>query len=376
MKQIFSPFLALLLLLGLLAGCKKDDKLDDTITPVANVFSPANNLFVVLDPPTNAVVTFEWEPARVGDGTVVLYEVVFDKESGDFSQPIYSVASGTNGLENKLVLTHGDLNRIASLAGIASQSRGKLKYTISASKGLNVQRSAVVRVLEVQRPAGFATLPPNLYISGAGTEAASLAQALPFKRTAPGIFEIYTRLSAGDVKLTDGTTGSPTTYYFMGQNLLQGNTGTSPTSTPKVYRIRLDFNNGSATLTEIVSVGLWFSTYNMVTVVLPYIGNGQWKVLRTPIVFFAASYGREERYKFKFTERDAAGVTTTPYYGSTIADNQRATAATPPAYFFVVPGPDNQFDYTYKFRTEADNASVDIALKMQATAPYTHEVTL
>lgn len=378
MKSFFSrPVLGLLLALLALVGCKKDDKLDDTITPVTNVFSPADNLFVALDPPSNAVVTFEWEPARVADGTLVLYEVVFDKENGDFSQPVYSVASGTNGLENKLVLSHGDLNRIANLAGIAAQSRGKLKWTVNASKGLNVQRSTVTRLLEVQRPAGFAVIPANVYLYGAGTEAgANLAQALPFKRIAPGVFELYTQLSAGAVRLADGTTGSPTNYYVDGQNLREGTTGVSPTSTPKVYRIKLDFNNGSATLTEIVSVGLWIAAQNAVTVTLPYIGNGQWKIVRTPIAFFQFSWGRDERYKFRFTERDAAGNTTQPFYGSTVIDNQRATANTPPAYFYVVPSTDSQWDYTYKFRTEADNANVDITLKMQATAPYTHEVTL
>ena len=127
MKKFSHPLLLFVALLGLLAGCKKDENaLDDTITPVTNYISPADNTFYRLDPPSNAAVTFEWSQARAADGTLVLYEVVFDKDGGDFSKPVYTTVSGTNGLDTKLVLSHGDLNKIANLAGIASQSQGKL----------------------------------------------------------------------------------------------------------------------------------------------------------------------------------------------------------------------------------------------------------
>ena len=379
MKRLFSlPLLGLLLALSALTGCKKDEAaLDSTITPVSNVFSPADNQFVKLDPPTNAVVTFQWQPAQVADGTVVLYEVLFDKVGGDFSKPFYSQVSGTNGLDNKLVLSHGELNKIAALAGIAAQDRGKMIWSVNASKGLNVVRSSVTRTLEVQRPAGFAVIPGKVYIYGAGTEyGTALAGAQALQSVAPGVFEIYTQLSAGAVLLTDATTGTPTNFYVDGQNLRAGTTGVSPTSTPKVYRLTLDFNNGAAKLTEIVSVGLWISAQNKVTVALPYLGKGQWQLKRTPIEFFQFSWGRDERYKFQFTEKDAAGNVTNPYYGSTVIDNQRATAASPAAYYYLVPQPDSQWDYTFKFRSEADKAPIDLTVTLQPGAPYTHSVTL
>jgi len=381
MKRLFSlTLLGLLLSLSWLTGCKKDDAgLDGTITPVSNFFSPADNAFVKLDPPSNAVVTFEWQPAKVADGTVVLYEVLFDKVGGDFSKPFYSVVSGTNGLDSKLVLSHGDLNRVANLAGIPAQSRGKMIWSVNASKGLNVVRSTVSRTVDVERPAGFATIPPKVFIYGAGTEyGTSLAGAQALQNTAPGVFEIYTQLSAGAVLLTDGTTGSPNNFYVDGAKLLAGNTGVSPTSTPKVYQLVLDFNNGAARLTEVVSVGLWFAPQNKVLVGLPYLGKGQWQVKRTPIVFFQESWGRDERYKFLYTLKDAAGTTTTQYYGSTNADNQRATATSPPSYFLIVPQSTGnlQYDYTFKFRTEADNAPADVTVTMQPGAPYMHSIAL
>ena len=374
------PFLLLLLcVLGLLASCSKDDDkaLDETIVPVSNLISPVTNAFVRLDPPSNAAVTFEWGQARAADGTLVLYEVVFDKEDGDFSKPVYSTASSSNGLETRLVLSHGDLNRIANIAGIKSSDQGKLKWTVNASKGLNVQTGTETRVITLERPAGFAALPPALFLTGSGTEAgANVAQALPFKSVSAGVYELYTKLGPGDVKFVDQQTGAATAYYLDGSKLREGDQAPSPAAAPAVYRLRLDFNNAAATLTEIQSVGLWFAPNNKVQVVLPYVGLGVWKIENTPIEFKQESWGRDERYKFLFTEKDAAGTVTNVYFGSANADNQPPTAATAPAYYALVPGPDNQYDYSFKFPKAADLKNVDITLKLQPDAPYTHEIVI
>ncbi|MBG8555461.1 SusE domain-containing protein [Hymenobacter guriensis] len=380
MKRLLNPLLFLLLLAsGLLSSCKDedDDALDGTITPVSNFISPGDNTFVRLDPASNAAITFEWSQARAADGTLVLYEVMFDEEGGDFSSPVYTTTSGTNGQDTKLVLTHGDLNRIANLAGIKAQEKGKLKWTVNASKGLNVLPATAARVIELERPAGFATIPANLYLTGSGTEAGTdLSMAMPFKRISAGVFELYTRLSPGEVKLVDQTTGTPTAYYMDGNKLREGDQATSPATAPAVYHIQLDFNNSATTLTEIVSIGLWVSAENKVKADLPYVGNGVWKVENTPIEFFQESWGRDERYKFLVTQKDAAGVTSKQYLGSTNRDNQRATANSPAEYFFLTPGPDNQYDYTFKFQSEADGKNADITVKMQPDGPYTHQVTL
>lgn len=375
MKKFSHPLLLLVALLGLLAGCKKDDKaLDNTITPVSNYISPADNSFYRLDPPSNAAVTFEWSQARAADGTLVLYEVLFDKDGGDFSKPVYSTVSGTNGLDTRLVLSHGDLNRIANLAGIASQGQGKLRWTVNASKGLNVVPAAAARTMTVERPAGFSVIPGNLYLSGSGTEGgATLSQALPFKRVSAGVFELYSKLSPGEVKIVDQTTGTPTAYYIDGTKLLQGATATNPTTTAGVYRMTLDFNNGSAVLTEIQSVGLWVAAQNKVTVTLPYVGKGLWEIDNTPIEFFQFSWGRDERYKFIFSEKSAAGTVTARQYGSTNVDNTPPTATTAAAYYNLVPVADDQWNNSYKFIGTADRKNVDILVMMQPAA-YTHQV--
>jgi hypothetical protein len=228
--------------------------------------------------------------------------------------------------------------------------------------------------MTVERPAGFSVIPGNLYLTGAGTEGgATLGQALPFRRVSSGVFEIYTKLTTGNVKLVDQTTGTPTEYYISGSKLLQGSNATNPTTATGIYRLTLDFNNGSSAVTEIQSVGLWVSAQNKVTVTLPYVGKGLWEIDNTPIEFFQFSWGRDERYKFIFTEKDATGKVTMRQYGSTNTDNVPPTATTAAAYFNIVPVADDQWNNTFKFIGTADRKNVDILVMMQPTA-YTHQV--
>ena len=85
-RKIF--FLSLVTGLLALAGCKKtyNYSLDQTVSPVANLFAPQDSLFVALNPASGALVTFEWSPALAADGSLVQYELAFDTVS-DFKHP-------------------------------------------------------------------------------------------------------------------------------------------------------------------------------------------------------------------------------------------------------------------------------------------------
>src|SRR5690554_2876120 len=100
-----------------ITACQKNKSLGNTnVTPVDNLFFPEDGAFVQL---AQGTVTFEWEQARAEDNGLVMYEVLFDVESGDFSNPLYSTPSDGNGVQRRLTLSHGEVNRIATLAGIA-----------------------------------------------------------------------------------------------------------------------------------------------------------------------------------------------------------------------------------------------------------------
>src|SRR6476660_7974575 len=124
-----SSLFALLLAFSF-GGCKKDERaINMNISGVTTLYAPADNLHVKLEPATSASVVFEWDQAKAEDGSLVMYEVAFDKANGDFSTPVYKMSSDGNGVQNKLTLSHKDLNRIANFAGIQSLETGKLKWT-------------------------------------------------------------------------------------------------------------------------------------------------------------------------------------------------------------------------------------------------------
>lgn len=376
MKQSIQTYLLFLALLTLTA-CDKDKNLDHTaVTPVKNFFTPENNRFVKLQPATQASVVFEWEQARAEDGGLVMYEIAFDKEGGDFSNPVYKMVSDNAGVMNKGTVTHKILNTVAKLAGIASSATGKLQWTVYSSKGINALKAEQSRTIEVERPAGIDPIPTDVFLTGSATEGgADIAAALPMKQIDNGIFEIHTSLKAGTYSLADRKTGTPVTFSINGNSLKEGGT-TAVSGNTKAYRITVDFNNASATVTEIKEIGLFFSPNNTIAFTLNYTANGVWKAENKLIVFKQESWGRDERYKFRFTVNDGSGDKT-EWKGSSNADNQRPTAGSPASYWFLFGINNNdQWNYTYKFQTEADNKNCDVILNLSTSGSYTHQVVI
>jgi starch-binding outer membrane protein SusE/F len=359
----------------LLAACEKDEWVKDvetSITP-AVIAAPINNVFVDLDPLSNAIVTFEWEPAQTANHTLSFYKVLFDKESGDFSDPIYTGVPAALGSKNKLILAHRELNKIANNAGIRALQKGKVKWTVVASNGVVSEMSAESRVLELQRPAGFAENPADLFLLGSATEAGTeMSKAIKCKKLSDGVFELYTSLTNGTYKLIDNTTGTPLSFVLDGTLIKEGTEGNSPTTTKKAYRIHLDFNTAVAKLTEIQEVGLWFAGYNKITHVLSYDGNGIWKAADIAIVWSQQSWGKDERYKFRVVEKDMDGSVTNVFRASSNKDNSRPTSSTAGSYFYLKSNDATQWDYTYKFEKEA--AKADVLVKFQVTDNYTHQI--
>ncbi|RYY54661.1 MAG: hypothetical protein EOO09_13450 [Chitinophagaceae bacterium] len=378
-KYIINPVYLLALVAGFfLAGCEKDERdINMTISEVTQFYAPNDNVFVKLEPATAASVVFEWDQARAEDGSLVMYEVAFDKEGGNFTAPVYKMASDGNGVQPKLTLSHKDLNRIANFAGIGSQETGKLHWTILASKGTNVKQATLSRTIEVERPAGFAEIPTEVFLSGTATETgADLGTAAKLKSTSPGVFEIYTQLKPGTYHFSNRNAGSPTTFIIEGSALKEGVDGASPATAPTVYRMVLDFNNAAVVISEIVKVEYWFAPRNAVEGTLNYIGGSKYKAENVAIEFRQESWGRDERYKFRVTFKDAGGATFQEDWASSNRDNNRPDANTPAAWYNIFKQDVNQWDYTFKFRTEADLKNVDLTLDFSPAGAYSHKVDI
>ncbi len=374
----YSAAIIFSLLAFAITACKKNDyTINTNLKPVDKLTAPVNGKFTKLQPATSATLTFEWDQARAEDGSLVLYEVVFDKESGDFSAPLARIASDGGGIQNKLTLSHKDLNTLAAKAGIPALGTGKLKWNVAASKGFNIQPSAETGTIELERPAGFAEIPVDAYLTGTATEAgAGAANALQMKMLTAGVFEIYTSLKDGTFQFIDRKSDAANTFYMDG-GLLKEKGESTHAGGAKAYRIRLDFNNATATVTEILSIGLWFAPEDKFLFETAYAGSGTWSASDQNITFRQESWGRDERYKFRIRVKDAAGTEGDEWIGSSNADNSRPTANTPPSFWELKPITNNdRWNYCYKFMTEVDTHNCDVKLYFYTDKNYTHEIII
>jgi nitrogen fixation protein FixH len=371
MKNLIRLGSIMLLAIMSITSCKKEGRpLNLNLTAVGNLASPDDNTDVVLDPTSDASVLFKWDSATDADGGLVLYEIAFDKEGGDFSKPVYKVVSDKGGVDPQITLTHKALNKIANTAGIPASSTGKLKWTVIASKGTNVKIASVSRTIQLDRPAGFAENPAELYLTGAATEGGTdLSKAVKLKQTEDGVFEIYTSLTAGDYILTDKNTDGGKQYYIENGIIKAGSTPITISGAKKTYRLNFDFTSATSKSMEIQSIGLYMSAYGTEIGTLNYIGNSTWEAPSVDVEFYQFSWGRDERYKF--IVHTAAGL---EYIGSSNQNND-PPAGKPASYFYLWPVTNDQWNNTYKFDPSADKANVKVDVMFKPDA-YTHKVTV
>ena len=354
-------------------GCEDEELRDTRVTAVKILYEPTDNKSVELQTSASASVYFEWEPAKAEDSGMVLYEVAFDMEGGDFSEPIYKMASDNNGGYNHVTVSHKQLNKIGALAGIGAAETGKLIWTVFSSKGINDLKGEEVRTIEITRLAGFADVPVDVYVTGTGSEGGTdLASASIMKGIAPGEFEIYTKLTAGEPYfLTDGNAGTPRQFYIENGVLKEGSSSGTVNATG-VYRINLDFNVGSVVIIEVVDFRLHFAPTDEYLFSLDYAGNGIFKAENKPIEFKQEGWGRDERYKFTMTIKDSEGNESLEWWGTLNTTDGRPTGNEEYYYMTVVSA--SRWDDKWKFDGIMDMAYVDVIAYFWAEGPYTHNV--
>ena len=377
MKSAIGKILVAFALFVGLVSCEEDESLNVAeVSEVEALYSPENNIFYNLGAQSSAV--FEWQASKSADNGVVLYDVVFDEEGGDFSEPLFVTPSDGQGFSNKLNLPFTRLNEIAGMAGIASETTGKLQWTVWSSKGLTVKQSSEIRTIEVERPAGFPA-PDELFLTGAASEGGEdVAAAMPFVKTAANTYEIYTKLTPGSYKFITRKSEEADAFYIDAESKLRKDGETTFSGSEAVYRIRLDFSDGTTTMSTIDKVELWFPPNGAYLFSLDYAGNGTWEALDKYIEFKQESWGRDERYKFKFTVTKD-GSAQEDWYGSVNVDNSQApTPDTADSFYYMVPLTSGEnYDHTFKFRQEVDRANADINIFFNADVPeYTHEITV
>ncbi len=373
---------SLLMLCALLLGvsCTSDMEYKDVdVTAVQQLYSPADNSSVELLSSATASVFFEWSSSLAEDGYAPQYEVLFDKVGGDFSNPIYSTVSDESGSRAYATITHKTLDKVGQLAGLGSGETGQVIWTVRSSRGIAQKTASTSRTLTITRLLGFAEIPSQVFITGEGSEGgADVSKALAFSSPASGEYEIFTRLEAGKAyHFVSAKTSDARVFYVDGTLLKESSAGngSATVSETGVYRINLDFNIATATLTKVVSLGWFFSPDNKVDIPLEYQGNGIWKGTGTT-TFHQESWGRDERYKFEMVlEKD--GTQTTVHWGPTNAslDSRPGTSADP-SYYYMQEWPVSQWDNKWKLNGEFDGATTTFTVYLNADGHYTHTVEL
>lgn len=290
-----------------LVACSSNGEVRDLgVTAVQALYEPDNGKAVVLQASASATLYFEWEPARAEDGGAVLYEVVFDKADGDFSDPLFITTADNNGGANHATITHKQLNRIAAMAGVESSQQGALKWTVFSSKGINPVKAGQERMLTLTRLAGFADVPGQLYITGEATEAGGdISNALVLRKVTDGEFEIYMKFTEGKTfKFVNTKTGTPVEYSLSGEKLVEG--GASTVSKTGIYMFYVDFNAGSFISKEVTKVSL-FLNWSQREIELPYKGMGVWELLNHAVTGLEGNDSSDDRYKFRM--QSSAGET-------------------------------------------------------------------
>ena len=358
------------LLLSLLpfvfSGCRKENALNLDVSRVESLYAPESGVGYDLDP-AGEDVAFLWSAATAADEGLVVYEVVFDREDGNFSHPVYRVCSDDKGLKTSALITHKQLNKAAAAAGAGAGETVTLRWSVASSKGDGRMVSTESRLITVKRLNGFVDIPAQLFMSGAGAEA-----DMQFTPQADGEFEIFTQLKGGEpFSFVSATSGTSQSYSMDGEILVAD--GTSTVSEDGVYRIVVDFNSAAVTCSRIEAFDLYFSPYGSPLGEFVYQGLGVWKATKVTVNLKEESYGLEERYKFRVTCEGGAEL----WYGSASLDNNPPTSTTAADYYnLYLLSTENIWDYTYKFNHDLNGQDVDITVRMQANAAYTHVITL
>jgi starch-binding outer membrane protein SusE/F len=379
MKNLrLSTWCILLAMVTLFAGCDDEKDLNLNLTEVKTLFTPEDNLSIKLKPAQSFSHIFEWSQAHAEDGSLVLYEVAFDFEDGDFSEPFYTTVSNGKGVETKLTLTHAELNKIAQLGGSDFFEKKKFKWTVLASKGSNIKPAAESRTIELERPGGFDVLPADMYITGSATEGGTdISSALRMKQVEPAKFEIYTKLSPGTYKFVDGLSGSAKTFFIKdeeGSNVIGADGENTYSGAEKVYRIRLDFNSLGTETVEVKSVGFWYCWENKILYDLSYAGEGVWSVENVTVNLSSVPWGLEERHKYKVTLNNGSNDFEEwwGYVGNDSPGQDGKYGSAPDSYFhaFLIQNND-QWNYAWKLdRPAIQGKQADFMLKFKGDEPY------
>ena len=351
--------------LAALAGCQKKYELNPDFSLPTELDSPAA---VALDVTSTDRIVLSWTGGGAADGGIVLYEVLFDKQGGDFSAPV-DVRPSDQGAKPQLTLSHAELNAIARKAGIPAGGSGNLLWTVRGTKGGQTKTYGDYRTISVTRGEGIDNIPAHLFI--AGTAATEAGQA--FRTAKEGEYVIVTRLGAGNLYFTSEADGGDRFYASADGKIAMGDGAYELAAAPStgLARLTADFNALSFKMEEIAeTVNAFWNINGTDFMELSYVGKGTFEGIGE-VMLNEESWGIEERYGFR-VEVDGA----MHRWGSHFANSEVCLPNGKDDFWYVYDqgAETSQWDYLWKMDHAMDQKNVKITLWTNKEDAFTHSV--
>ena len=302
MKKIITILSAML---AVATACQKHYELNTDFAMPTSLSSPSS---VTLDVTSSSTVQLAWTGGGAADGGIVLYEVLFDKAGGNFSEPL-TVMPSDLGAGQTLTLTHATLNTIARKAGVAPNQTGSFIWTVRGSKGGVSKTYDGYETLSVTRGEGIDNMPERLFVAGSAAKEAGQE----FRVVEEGLYSIVTRLGAGSLRFTSEKGGGLVFHASEAGKLVEGEGDYSVAEAPAtgLARITVNFNTLSLKIESVEAQlhAAWEAT-GVDFAVLEYEGDGVFSGEGEAVFYGPGRDGTpswcswvEERYSF-FVEID------------------------------------------------------------------------
>lgn len=293
MKTIINKLAVLLLAAFAVAACSKETEYKDTgFSEVQALLYPSGGDRIELIEHAAANTYFEWQVSKIG---TPVYTVVFmNAEKVEVGRYL----ADNNGKKSSLKMLHSALNAIAGDAGIEPNAEGDLYWTVCAGLGGAEKLSSdEPHKLTLKRYSSI-DAPVALYVTGDGSEfTADPAAAQKMRKLSDNEFEIYTKLNGSFSFINRNAEGNKRTFGASDDGRLTEGAEAAG-SANGVYRVTVNFKNGTVALQKITDVALLRAgmNYNEASplAALQYKSNGTWTTQG-----FTVPTGGDDRYRFR-----------------------------------------------------------------------------
>jgi len=357
-------------MLAVATACQKHYELNTDFAMPTSLSSPSS---VTLDVTSSSTVQLAWTGGGAADGGIVLYEVLFDKAGGNFSEPL-TVMPSDLGAGQTLTLTHATLNTIARKAGVAPNQTGSFIWTVRGSKGGVSKTYDGYETLSVTRGEGIDNMPERLFVAGSAAKEAGQE----FRVVEEGLYSIVTRLGAGSLRFTSEKGGGLVFHASEAGKLVEGEGDYSVAEAPAtgLARITVNFNTLSLKIESVEAQlhAAWEAT-GVDFAVLEYEGDGVFSGEGEAVFYGPGRDGTpswcswvEERYSF-FVEIDGVQKR----WGSGFGGNSFTPDGTD-SFYYIYEFDKVDWDALWKMDHALDLKNVRVTVWTNKDNQFTHMV--